>query len=200
MKHICDQNCHISTTFSQTYLALSKNLDVMDEKAAEEGSIDVKKSGVLQHNNSSSAGGEKGIDGKSVSNKTSTYNTSSLNRVATVNPAPVLPANNISMENKAPLAILDSASSLLSKDSLVPLSVVLNVGGQKFETLVRNFSSNFPNSRLWKLAHAIEAGAGTEELLQLCDRFKRGHFGSAGNDFLKCQEICIKICITKKLN
>ena len=180
MKHICDQNYHISITFSQTYLALSKNLDVMDEKAAEEGAIDVKKSGVLQHNNSS-AGGEKGIDGKSVSNKISTHNTAALNRVATVNPAPVLPANNISMENKAPLAILDSASSLLSKDNLVPLSVVLNVGGQKFETLLRNFSSNFPNSRLWKLAHAIEAGAGTEEILQLCDRFKRGHFGSAGN-------------------
>ena len=84
------------------------------------------------------------------------------------------------MENKAPLAILDSASSLLSKDSLIPLSVVLNVGGQKFETLLRNFSSNFPNSRLWKLAHAIEDGAGTEQILQFCDRFKRGHFGSAG--------------------
>ena len=170
---------HFFTTFSQTYLALSKNLDVMDGKAAEEGSIDVKKSGVLPHNNSSSV--EK--DGKSVSNQitSTTHNTSSLNRVATVNPAPVLPANNISMENKAPLAILDSASSLLSKDSLIPLSVVLNVGGQKFETLLRNFSSNFPNSRLWKLAHAIEAGASTEELLQICDRFKRGHLGSAGN-------------------
>ena len=106
----------------------------MDGKAAEEGSIDVKKSGVLPHNNSSSV--EK--DGKSVSNQitSTTHNTSSLNRVATVNPAPVLPANNISMENKAPLAILDSASSLLSKDSLIPLSVVLNVGGQKFETLL----------------------------------------------------------------
>ena len=142
----------------------------MDEKAAEEGSIDVKKSGVL-HNNSN--------DGNSVPNKT-THNTASLNRVATVNPAPVLPANNISMENKAPLAILDSASSLLSKDNQIPLSVVLNVGGQKFETLLKNFSSNFPNSRLWKLAHAIEAGAGTEEILQFCDRFKRGHLGSAG--------------------
>ena len=142
----------------------------MDEKAAEEGSIDVKKSGVL-HNNSN--------DGNSAPNKT-THNTASLNRVATVNPAPVLPANNISMENKAPLAILDSASSLLSKDNQIPLSVVLNVGGQKFETLLKNFSSNFPNSRLWKLAHAIEAGAGTEELLHFCDRFKRGHFGSAG--------------------
>lgn len=141
----------------------------MDEKAAEEGSIDVKKSGVL-HNNSN--------DGNSVPNKT-THNTASLNRVATVNPAPVLPANNISMENKAPLAILDSASSLLSKDNQIPLSVVLNVGGQKFETLLKNFSSNFPNSRLWKLAHAIEAGAGTEEILQFCDRFKRGHLGSA---------------------
>ena len=152
----------------------------MDEKAAEEGAIDVKKSGVLQHNNSS--GGEKSSDGKSVSNKitSTTHNTASLNRVATVNPAPVLPANNISMENKAPLAILDSASSLLSKDNQIPLSVVLNVGGQKFETLVKNFSTNFPQSRLWRLAHAIENGAGIDEILQFCDRFKRGNPGSGG--------------------
>ena len=154
----------------------------MDEKAAEEGSIDVKKSGVLQHNNRSAAG-EKSNNGKSVSNQitSTTHNTASLNRVATVNPAPVLPANNISMENKAPLAILDSASSLLSKDGThVPISIVLNVGGQKFETLVRNFAENFPNSRLWRLAHAIQNGGGTEEILQICDRFKRGNPGSGG--------------------
>ena len=154
----------------------------MDGKAAEEGSIDVKKSGIIQHNNS----GEKSSDGKSVSNKitSTTHNTASLNRVATVNPAPVLPANNISMENKAPLAILDSASSLLSKDNQIPLSVVLNVGGQKFETLVKNFSTNFPQSRLWRLAHAIENGAGIEEILQFCDRFKRGNPGSGGKNFV----------------
>ena len=147
----------------------------MDEKAAEEGSIDVKKSGVL-HNNSN--------DGNSVPNKT-THNTASLNRVATVNPAPVLPANNISMENKAPLAILDSASSLLSKDAQAPLSIVLNVGGHKFETLVKNFSSNFPQSRLWRLAHGIEGGAGIDEILQICDRFKRGNPGSGGKKVKK---------------
>ena len=173
----------LSTTFSQTYLALSKNLDVMDEKAAEEGSIDVKKSGVLQHNNSSAAG--KSTDGKTVSNKitSTTHNTAALSRVATVNPAPVVPANNIPMENKAPLAILDSSSSLLSKDGTqVPLAIVLNVGGQRFETLVKNFINNFPNSRLWRLAHAIEAGAPIDEILQICDRFKRGCPGSGGKN------------------
>jgi hypothetical protein len=43
------------TTFAQAYLALSKNPEpeIMDGKAAEEGSIDVKKSGVLPHNNTS---------------------------------------------------------------------------------------------------------------------------------------------------
>ena len=156
----------------------------MDEKEAEEGSIDVKKSGVLQHNYSSATAG-KSSDGKSVTtNKvtSTTHNTAALNRVATVNPAPIVPANIISMENKAPLALLDSSSSLLSKDGAqIPLAIVLNVGGQRFETLVQNFVHNFPNSRLWKLAHAIESSASTEEILQVCDRFKRGNPGSTGS-------------------
>ena len=173
------------TTFAQAYLALSKNPEpeIMDGKAAEEGSIDVKKSGVLPHNNTSISN-EKNTDGKSVANKiTSTHGPGARINVATVNPAPVqqLPANNIiSDHSKAPLAIIDSASSLLGKESLVPLSIVLNVGGQKFETKIKNFTVNFPSSRLWKLAHAIEAGAGTDEILQICDRFKRGNPGSKG--------------------
>ena len=156
----------------------------MDEKAAEEGAIDVKKSGVLQHNNSSAAG--KSSDNKiNKITSTTTHNTAALNRVATVSPAPVVPANNISMENKAPLAILDSSSSLLSKDGgpQVPMAIVLNVGGQRFESLVKNFVNNFPNSRLWRLAHAIEGGASNEDILLICDRFKRGCPGSGGKHF-----------------
>ena len=64
-----------ATTFAQAYLALSKNPEpeIMDGKAAEEGSIDVKKSGVLPHN-STSITNEKNTDGKSVANKiTSTH-------------------------------------------------------------------------------------------------------------------------------
>ena len=55
------------TTFAQAYLALSKNPEpeIMDGKAAEEGSIDVKKSGVLPHNNNSISN-EKKTDGKSA--------------------------------------------------------------------------------------------------------------------------------------
>ena len=174
------------TTFAQAYLALSKNPEpeIMDGKAAEEGSIDVKKSGVLPHNNTSISN-EKNTDGKSVANKiTSTHGPGARINVATVNPAPVqqLPANNIISDHaKAPLAIIDSASSLLGKESLVPFSIVLNVGGQKFETKIKNFTVNFPSSRLWKLAHAIEGGAGPDEILQICDRFKRGNPGSKGN-------------------
>ena len=183
LRHILVKRIWIDyITFSQTYLALSKNLDVMDVKAAEEGAVDAKKSGgVLQHIKSSAAGkgGDISESNKIVSAPPSYSSTA--NRVATVNPAPIVPVNNISLENKAPIAILDSAISLLSKDDTQPpLNIVLNVGGQKFESLVRNFLSAFPNSRLWRLAHAIQSDASTDDILQICDRFKRGYPGGGG--------------------
>lgn len=48
-------------------------------------------------------------------------------------------------------------------------SVVLNVGGQKFEVLRRNLA-NFPNSRLWRLVHANTM----DEVMRQCDRYKPG--------------------------
>ena len=48
-------------------------------------------------------------------------------------------------------------------------SVLLNVGGQKFEVLRKNLA-NFPGSRLWKIAHANTH----EEILRVCDRYTPG--------------------------
>ena len=48
-------------------------------------------------------------------------------------------------------------------------SVVLNVGGRKYEVL-RKHLTNFPHSRLWKLAHANTP----EEISRHCDRYKPG--------------------------
>ena len=48
-------------------------------------------------------------------------------------------------------------------------SVMLNVGGRKYEVLRKNLT-NFPGSRLWKLVHANTK----EEILRVCDRFKPG--------------------------
>ena len=48
-------------------------------------------------------------------------------------------------------------------------SVLLNVGGRRYEVLRKNLQ-NFPGSRLWKLAHANT----TEEILRVCDRYKPG--------------------------
>ena len=48
-------------------------------------------------------------------------------------------------------------------------SVLLNVGGRKYEVLRKNLT-NFPGSRLWKLVHANTK----EEILRVCDRFKPG--------------------------
>lgn len=96
----------------------------------------------------------------------------------------------------APLAVMESTATTVA--SKVPDTVVINVGGQRYESLHQNFVKNFPNSRLWKLARAIEksstwlmppAGqqppqqqspcdeATMDEILQLCDRFKRGRGG-----------------------
>ena len=48
-------------------------------------------------------------------------------------------------------------------------SVILNVGGQRFEVLRKNLA-NFPGSRLWKIAHANTH----EEILRVCDRYTAG--------------------------
>lgn len=48
-------------------------------------------------------------------------------------------------------------------------SVILNVGGQKYEVLRKNLT-NAPGSRLWKLVHANT----TEDILRFCDRYKPG--------------------------
>ena len=79
---------------------------------------------------------------------------------------------------KAPL--LETASTVkLDSDKVmgttvtavkVPESLVLNVGGQRFESLKKNFLTHFPNSRLWRLMHAVESGMDTTELLRHCDR------------------------------
>lgn len=57
-------------------------------------------------------------------------------------------------------------------------SVVLNVGGRKYEVL-RKHLANFPGSRLWKLAHANTP----EQILLLCDRYKPGRDSDSGLDF-----------------
>ena len=64
----------------------------------------------------------------------------------------------------------DIKSSVTGGAAQMPESLVLNVGGQRFESLKRNFLTHFPNSRLWRLLHAVEAGADLVEILRYCDR------------------------------
>ncbi len=54
-------------------------------------------------------------------------------------------------------------------------SVVLNVGGRRFEVLRKNLL-NFPNSRLWKIVHANTM----DEILRHCDRYKPGRDSEGG--------------------
>ena len=61
-------------------------------------------------------------------------------------------------------------------------SVVLNVGGQRYESLKRNFA-NFPNSRLYRLVHATNP----EEILRYCDRFKPGYENGCANDYVPAE-------------
>ena len=61
-------------------------------------------------------------------------------------------------------------------------SVVLNVGGQRYESLKRNFA-NFPNSRLFRLVHA----SSPEEILRYCDRFKPGYENGCANDYVPAE-------------
>lgn len=53
-------------------------------------------------------------------------------------------------------------------------SIVLNVGGQRFEVLRKNLA-NYPGSRLWKIAHANTH----EEILRVCDRYSAGRDSEA---------------------
>ena len=80
------------------------------------------------------------------------------NRIATVNPAPVVSSSSPT----------NSTNKMLAVKS--PETVVLNIGGQRYETLKSNFLNHFPNSRLWRLIHAVEAQADLEEILKHCDR------------------------------
>jgi len=58
-------------------------------------------------------------------------------------------------------------------------SVVLNVGGQKYETLTKNFA-NFPNSRLYRIVHSNSP----DEILRYCDRYKAGFENGNSNDYV----------------
>ena len=87
--------------------------------------------------------------------------------------------NNIS--NEIPPKINSNAVAIVSSVSPLPdsqKSVVLNVGGQRYESLKRNFA-NFPNSRLYRLVHA----SSPEEILRYCDRFKPGFENGCANDY-----------------
>jgi len=61
-------------------------------------------------------------------------------------------------------------------------SVVLNVGGQKYETLTKNFA-NFPNSRLYRLVHSNNP----EEILRYCDRYKAGFENGNPNSYVPAE-------------
>jgi hypothetical protein len=58
-------------------------------------------------------------------------------------------------------------------------SVILNVGGQRYETLIKNFG-NFPNSRLYRLVHSNTP----EEILRYCERYKQGFENGDPNDYV----------------
>ena len=89
-------------------------------------------------------------------------------------------SGNISNEilpksNNSNALVVSTVSSLPESQK----SVVLNVGGQRYETLKRNFA-NFPNSRLYRLVHATTP----EEILRYCDRFKPGFENGCASDFV----------------
>jgi len=58
-------------------------------------------------------------------------------------------------------------------------SVILNVGGQRYETLIKNFA-NFPNSRLYRLVHSNNP----DEILKYCERYKLGFENGNPNDYV----------------
>jgi hypothetical protein len=74
-------------------------------------------------------------------------------------------SNSNSKEVKAASSTSDAENCI----SDAAKSVVLNVGGARFEILRKHLTS-FPGSRLWKLVHANT----TEEILRVCDRYKPG--------------------------
>ena len=75
--------------------------------------------------------------------------------------------------NSSSTAVVASSNNMASVQAPpVPessKSVVLNVGGRKYEVL-RKHLTNFPHSRLWKLVHANTP----EEISRYCDRYKPG--------------------------
>ncbi|XP_040582046.1 potassium voltage-gated channel protein Shab isoform X2 [Lepeophtheirus salmonis] len=48
-----------------------------------------------------------------------------------------------------------------------PNSIIINVGGRKYEVLSKNFA-NFPGSRLWKVVHCTAL----DDILNHCDRYR----------------------------
>jgi hypothetical protein len=93
-------------------------------------------------------------------------------------------SSNINGDNELPAKINSNAVVISTVASLPESqkSVVLNVGGQRYETLKRNFA-NFPNSRLYRLVHATTP----DEILRYCDRFKPGFENGCAGDFVPAE-------------
>ena len=92
-------------------------------------------------------------------------------------------SNGENSEVKVPpttVAIMSNLTGACLPDS--QKSVVLNVGGQRYESLKRNFA-NFPNSRLYRLVHSTNP----EEILRYCDRFKPGYENGCANDYVPAE-------------
>ena len=86
------------------------------------------------------------------------------------------------ISNEIPTKVTAVVVSTLGSLPESQKSVVLNVGGQRYETLKRNFA-NFPNSRLYRLVHATSP----EEILRYCDRFKPGFENGCAGDYVPAE-------------
>lgn len=98
---------------------------------------------------------------------TSTTGNSNSTAQASKSPAASAEANGAAPSGNGPL--IPHVSNANTDIAESAKSVLLNVGGRKYEVLRKNLT-NFPGSRLWKLVHANTK----EEILRVCDRFKPG--------------------------
>lgn len=98
---------------------------------------------------------------------TSTTGNSNATAQASKSPAASTEANGAASSGNGPL--IPHVSNANTDIAESAKSVLLNVGGRKYEVLRKNLT-NFPGSRLWKLVHANTK----EEILRVCDRFKPG--------------------------
>lgn len=98
---------------------------------------------------------------------TSTTGNSNSTAQASKSPAASTEANGAASSGNGPL--IPHVSNANTDIAESAKSVLLNVGGRKYEVLRKNLT-NFPGSRLWKLVHANTK----EEILRVCDRFKPG--------------------------